>query len=134
MDEYEKCLVKDKYSFDQSICIKKIVQDTMKKKNVKKRLLEEIVVLSKTPAFMDDPNEVAHLNFDEMVMGFYPDNIRDGNDLKEAINHEISHLIANDNAMPRFHSEMENKNISADLVEKKRPGHNKEWETIKNSE
>jgi len=133
MNKYEKCLIKEKYSFDQSTCIKELVQEHMKDKKVKKSLAENIVVLSKSPYLMDDPNEVAHLNFNELVIGFYPDNIRDGDELKIAIEHEVAHLLANDEAMPRFHKEMEGKDLNSMIVQMKRPKHNDVWKKYMNN-
>lgn len=131
-DKYEQCLIKPKYSFEQSTCIKKLVQDGMKDKKVKKELAEKVVVLSKSPLMMEHPNEVGHLNFNELVMGFYPDNIRSGEELKIAIDHEIAHLIANDKAMPHFHRELKDKMLLPDLVEKKRPRHNHHFDEALN--
>jgi len=113
---------------DQSICFKNLVLDEMRKKKVKRKFLDNIVVLSKSPFLMDHPNEVAHLNFNELVMGFYPDNIRNGGELKKAIDHEIAHLIANDKSMPEFHRELKNKTVLSSLVEKRRPRHNDEFQ------
>ena len=128
MDKYDNCPLKSNYSMDQSICFKNLVLDEMRKKKVKRKFLDNIVVLSKSPFLMDHPNEVAHLNFNELVMGFYPDNIRNGGELKKAIDHEIAHLIANDKSMPEFHRELKNKTILSNLVEKRRPRHNDEFQ------
>jgi len=125
----------EKYSFEQSACFSKLVQDKINQLNIKKGIAEKVVVISKSPILMDHPQEVAHLNFDEMVFGFFPDNIESEKELDEAVKHEVAHLKANLDAFPNFHkkmkqAEVEKKVIPKRFISRKKPNHNIKWKRI----
>jgi len=130
MMDGKKCLNLEKYSVEQSSCFAKLVQDKLKEKKFKKEIARKLVVISKRPSMMDHPKEVGHLNFTEMSMGLFPDNIRDVKDLDEVIDHEVRHLIANDKTFPKFHDVAKIKTIPKKIIDMRRPGHGRIWETV----